>query len=383
MEATSFIGTREGMRNLPKIFRLAAFIDKAVQALITEATGKAYKGQLPLFKWSWRGRLALWLITLAGSIAVSALLARSAPWFWIFLPHSIALTIGSFRAAQTVWTHHAAHNNIARQKGTDRFIGDGAALLAMNGTFENYKSTHAKHHADVGGENDPDMQLLVKWGWKAGLTEKEYWIFMWTLVLNPMFHLRFLESRLRLNFFTGSWTRRLVFFAYFASHILITVDLGWAWFVAWWLPVTLGFQINTVMAIMGLHTWIAHDDKDWLSRQMAVTPAWYFGEKPPSHREGDIQAMAWSVWLVRMAVWHLPSRILWAPGDLPNHFAHHENTKSDWPNSAYVAQSLAETNPYVQEVWGWKAAVRRTFQIWGRIPKGTNPSKAKIRYPFV
>ena len=83
--------------------------------------------------------------------------------------------------------------------------------------------------------------------------------------------------------------------------------------------------------------------------------------------------VAWAVWVTRLLLLHIPSRLCILPGDLCQHDWHHRFPRGDWSNACYergrdlAARCPGWPEPY-REVWGLDNAIDLVFQGLASLP---------------
>ena len=103
----------------------------------------------------WRSTLAV-----AQDVAVIALAAAAALYFWFSLPVTVlaVILIGSRQHALFVVAHDAAHYLLYRNRTVNDFVGRAAATV-QGLSMCTYRVIHRLHHNNLYGELDPDTAL--------------------------------------------------------------------------------------------------------------------------------------------------------------------------------------------------------------------------------
>ena len=338
-------------------------LPKWIRPIKTMLSGYANPEEQPLFKVTWKSWLALYFTGLLLSLGATfvASLHRA---LWPMLPVFWMLTTGFMRAAGTTLIHHASHDNLTENEVRDRLLADALGILFWLPPFAKYFQDHRKgHHPYLSTDKDPDLRWIREQGFLPGRTRAYYWRHLVWLMANPVFHFRYVLSRLQANLAYGSAGRRLAFTASLLVYgLLFRLGLGKELLVVWLIPMLPFYSIAGLLQNLTEHNWVRQE-----GRLQMMTVDRYFGVTVPPD---DAGAWRWAVWILGMTVQGLIRHFV-VPFDLANHRPHHLNQKSDWKHHAYARMQEARKNPASwqgAETWGMRQALDRTFSALSALP---------------
>ena len=119
-------------------------------------------------------RVLVFAVLYLGAAATVMLLAErfSGGWGWLVRAPFYVLAAASLHGI-SLFTHEAVHGALARHPRWNRLLGAVCAWPVLQ-NFAAYKVLHLKHHADLGGGQDPDhyvnytprpwLVFLMNWG---------------------------------------------------------------------------------------------------------------------------------------------------------------------------------------------------------------------------
>jgi fatty acid desaturase len=360
---------RETMRSLPGL----------VQPLLTALTGRPLPDEKPLVRWSGTARAASVLLLFALSIAGTAVLISGPAWGWLFLPLTVLLTAGAARAIQIGIVHHASHKNLTGIKWLDRLIGEVSSASVFILSLREYARLHPKHHGQTATKDDPDFQFVVGFGFRPGMTQSALWQHLWRTLFGWQFHAAYALSRIRSNFVTATWPRRLLSI-FFAGGLLSGAAATGMWLelvVAYVLPVGVLFQIAGLLQTLTEHqwVWVASEVKTRKALMGELTFGRYCGEPMPDLVWSNWRALTY--WALRMLVVHWVVRVLVLQLDLPNHPFHHRFPQGDWANATFAQRDdelsgEGAWGPY-REAWGLQDAIAHNFRLLASLPPDAQP----------
>ena len=343
-----------------------------LQPWLTEVTGKAATHETAPWRWTWWSRLAVALVWLTLSTLASGWLVEQSPPWWLLIPLPWLVATSVMQTLQTNFLHHASHGNLSGKQRFDQLISEALSVLILYRPFAAYQPDHLLHHGRLGLVDDVDLQFIVRLGFVPGMSRHFYWGQFWRTIFSPGFHGRWILSRLRANFVTASPLRRAAAVAYSGGLVLIATWVGaWTLLLAWLVPIFVLLQISLFLQLVTEHTWVRRPDKNVRASIASLTYDRYFGEPLPRNNA----AYGWTVWWLRFAFIHLPSRMLVAPGDLANHSWHHRHplARALWPNAAYARRDDLTSGhqgwPAYTEIWGVRAMFNATFDALGGLPR--------------
>ena len=346
-------------------------------------TGKALPHQEPLIRHTWFSYLAVTLLVFfAGlSLSTAAVAAKFSLWPLALLAGWV-MTLAAARTMILVIAHQCIHKRFAGSSKLDNAIAELVTVLTVFHDAHTFKVEHFEsHHREsiFATPADPPVQLLVRLGFRPGMSRAELWRRAAAVFVSPRFYLSGFWERLRCNLVTGSW-RRLGFFAWAALWVLAPFWLTAGWqapVLAFVVPVILLAQLSALLDKLGEHAWLTQRHPDRSSRYYHVDATWarFCGTTaPPRWLPLRKKLVAWPRWVVSMSFYHLPARLLVVVGDLPNHDFHHRHPGTrDWMIAAYARQrdvdeALDGAPPYT-EVWGLGQAIDRMFQGFSEVPE--------------
>ena len=348
-----------------------------IQWILTEMTGKASPGERPPWKWTPLRRLALTILVLIMGLTLSWASVAFGRWFWALLPFGWLLTVAAMRTFQTSFVHHAAHGALLKNDKYGRWLAELLSTLVVIQPESEYRSGHRLHHGKTATTDDPDLQLLVEFGFRPGRTIPQYWWQFVNLMLSPKFHTKYALIRLRSNFLAASAIRRLMSLAWATILFLFAATTGSIWQLTfvWLIPAWPLFQMTGLMQLLTEHNWVRIGERSESPKVILgrLTHDRYFGEEFPANA-----GVAGTVfWIARMLLIHFPMKLMVAQADLANHSWHHRVPQGDWANAAYhrrdavlvqVSAGSANGWPEYTECWGFIEAANATFRLLSSLP---------------
>lgn len=208
-----------------------------------------------------RGLLFLLLYGIGAGSAV--LIGGSLPWFaaipcWILA--------GASLHGISLFTHEAVHGTLSRNKAVNAVMGALCAWPVWQ-NYSAYRVLHLEHHADLGGEHDPDhYENYTRWSWGVFCLN---WARL--LVGYPVY----ITAIPILGWLHGSRKARAGIAVEVAGCVVLSV-LAWKLLPAGWLlHLWLGpmLFINTMVNIRGMsqHTLLEHSDDEILGTRSILT----------------------------------------------------------------------------------------------------------------
>jgi hypothetical protein len=239
-----------------------------------------------------------------------------------------AIGIGHAKSkAQSVFVHHATHDDFMPDKMHNRIVGQWVGLLTLNSDLDTYrkgadgKSGHLGHHgrrfATVEYE---ESQFMLRAGYRPGMTRAQLWRHHVLLMLSPLWHLKQAVARVRGNLLGGPRWRRVGAWVFWGSALgvagatgsLAPVALGWL------APLFVVGQMASWSEAVSRHRWLVSTN-DPKRRHADLSQGRFLGAMPPP-QGSSIRAWA-GFWLRTAAA--LVGRALAVPADLPHHPYHH------------------------------------------------------------
>jgi len=388
---------RETMRALPG----------ALQPFLTWMTGKPLPGEAPTIRWT-PLRRGLWTaIVLALGVALA--LAATGP-VWSTSPAAGAallvvawiLTTGSMRMLYVVIEHSCTHNAFAPTPRLNRAFGEIISTVLWATPYQLFRDGHRVHHTATRTMSDPDVHFLFGTGYRRSMTKADFWRYLARTLVSPRYHAVYLYNRLKDNF-TAAPYRAVMAGTYLAILVsVLTLGDAWLpWLLAWGIPVTVLFQVSSLINYHSEHRWPQGTETGRLAKAR-LSYGRFCGDAAPAddRRSGPARLVAWAIWWLRVALVHVPYRLFVLVGDLPQHDLHHRRPGADWANAAYarrddVAAGCPGWPEDYTEVWGTALdhlaeSVRDWDERFGspapndfrdpraRTPGGTMPAAASV-----
>lgn len=342
----------------------------------TWLTGKALPHQEPLIRHTWFSYLMLTLAVFFAGLSLSTLaIVYKFDLWWLALLGGWLLSLASARTMILVIAHQCIHKQFSGNPRLDRFVGEMVTVLNVYQDAHAFKVEHFdSHHRELifATAADPPVQVLLKLGFRPGMSKRRLWLRAIIVFLSPVFYLQGFASRLTSNLTSGTW-RRVGFFAWAGWWLSLPF-----WFpngeqvlvLAFVLPIILMSQLSALLDKLGEHAWLTSPDPGHGRKHYHVAASWsrFCGRAvPASSLSLRKKLIAWPSWLLAMSFYHLPSRLLVIVGDLPNHDYHHRYPATpDWMIAAYARQrdidEGRQNGPPYTEVWGMWQAVDRMLQ---------------------
>lgn len=353
---------RESMRVLPGF----------VQPFLTWLTGRPLAGEKP-WQLNWKHHLASAVLSVVFGVSLSVLAVTQLGWWLILLYPGWLLTTHSVRKLRAVISHQCSHDNFSGNQKLDSFIGEATSVVFLTQSYSAYahehiQGHHSKKHMTL--EDPTVVFIFMMLQGRAGLSKEELWRRFYRAAFNPLFHLRFIWTRLSSAFRGRPLHLQAAIVLFWGGLITLTAITGqWPLFLfAWVVPLTVVLQISECYRLAGRH--IFPSDLSLRSREVlaSYTNGIFLGDRTPSREMPILRRMgAWAWWWMRIAFVHLPGRLLVIVGDAPAHDYHHRFPKSPhWANYIHAREEVVHDPPsnwpLLTEVWGVSAAVDACFE---------------------
>jgi hypothetical protein len=309
----------------------SARFPKWIQWLITIGTGKAAVGEHPpRLLAGRRTKSALVVAQFTVTTALTLWLLNSHPLSgFLLLPITWLVQVNALRNMQVVIAHHAVHNELLKTKRRNYWLQVLVSTLSLTQHFEQYFDDHVKgHHSRkiFTTERDPDSVFLVKLGIKPGLPVCTLRDRVRSAPLSPRFHIAFLTARIRTNFITAPWHRKIV-----AALYVVVVAMP-AFVLPWWVyllgvvtPLVPLYHVAAFLQLLSEHAWTIQA-RPVASNAEYAQRCWgrFFLEPLPSTAaRGTARFLSWMRWAARVVLVQVPSRFGVVIGDMPGHDLHH------------------------------------------------------------
>lgn len=347
---------------------------------ITEITGKPLTSRPPRIVLSPSWYLAACFLRLLGSVALSITLLLAGWPFLLFLPLVWMATVSGARLLQVTIIHHCVHANFTGNKKFDFWLAELISVLLFIQDAGSYSYDHVTiHHSrKLATLDDPDLQFLILLGIQPGMSVAQLWRQLLKNLFSPRFHFLFLRARVRANLFVPTRLRKLLTITYLFTTLSAVAILNawWVFLVAWVLPLTIFYHMSALLQFVCEHQWllvrpVGESGRVYLAR---LTIGRFMGEMTPvPNLVGWHWITAWTKWIMRMLLIHVPARFFVIVGDLPQHDWHHRHPKDRrWTTAAYTRQADLEAGtpgwPSYAEVWGLVPAIDSVFTVLSQLP---------------
>jgi fatty acid desaturase len=203
--------------------------------------------------------LSLYAIGGVGAVMVST----AYPWF-LAIPFWILA--GASLHGISLFTHEAVHGTLSQNKIVNACLGALCAWPVWQ-NYSAYRVLHLAHHADLGGEHDPDhYENYTRWTWGVFTLN---WLRL--LIGYPIY----ITAIPILGWKHGSWKERTAIAVETACCAALAV-VAWKFLpAAWLLHAWLGpmLFINAMVNIRGMsqHTLLEHSDDEILGTRSILT----------------------------------------------------------------------------------------------------------------
>jgi len=212
-------------------------------------------------------RIALFIVLFftGASGAVWATAHVAAWWQWSLLLPLYLLAAASLHGI-SLFTHEAVHGTLMRNCWLNGLLGALCAIPVLQ-NFSAYRVLHLRHHADLGGEADPDhYAAYTRWTWLIFLMN---WLRLLVgypiyITMIPVLGLKHGRAADRAGILA-----EIAATAVLAWLCITQLPAAWLWH-GWLVPMLL---INTMVNIRGMsqHTLLAHSDDEVLGTRTILT----------------------------------------------------------------------------------------------------------------
>ncbi|HEX8112901.1 MAG TPA: fatty acid desaturase [Kofleriaceae bacterium] len=321
------------------------------QPLWTWWTGRALPGEQPLWKPGPWGYLIGTLAAFAGGMALTAF--ALATW-WPLAVAGWLITVGATRTLVSTICHQCVHYRFTGKQRLDMQIADALAFVTFTKAAPIYRLEHTlqHHRGDVfTTARDPSAQFLTTCGLAPGRTSGPQAARLLVNLVSPVFHARFLWSRIRGNLIDVGFWRRLVTGAAWIAALaaLARADALGEFALIYGVPVILLYHVSVMLEFASEHAWLVPRAPD--------SPAsWGRFCGAPVPQRG---IAAWLAWWIAMIGYHLVVRVAVLPADLPQHDFHHRFPATKlWTHAAHARTAcLDRSDVRLVELWGLHRAL--------------------------
>ena len=349
-----------------------------IQNFLTWLTGKAIKGQSPLFICNkWVHFFVPFSLFLGGISANFYLLPKFASHEWVLYPMFWIITVAGIRNMVLTIRHECVHNNFVVNPKVNKILGEFVTIILLIRTAKAYQHDHVSlhHNSDIlCTSQDPHVIYLSKYGLKFGVSKKALWIRLICILLSPSFYIESTYGRIKANILAQNTIRRLSALLYITMWGLILTfsSISFYQFVlAYAFPVFILSEASAFIETISEHP-IPQEEISSRTlkerRLMQAKKSWSIlsGSALPAHsRIIWVNIYRKIAWFIKMTG-HLLVRLTILPGPLPSHELHHRKPgQYDWRIAFYERQKDIEANhpgyPPYTEVWGLINALDRVF----------------------
>ena len=313
------------------------------------------------------------LITFGTTLAIAGYSSGFfVPWLLGFV-----LTTSGIKQMQVMICHNCAHNMVFASRTANFQFGNLLSGFFLLKPFAIYKKEHLLHHDHKTLLTDDDDTLSFLKG-TVGLTPNDSVKMMWAKLVwhafSPITILGSVTKRVASTISSEDRKVSTLTLLFWISLIGIFLAAGQIeLFVAVWaLPVFAGFHISSTFRLAAEHTWPSVEvlEKRGIAFVSEATTGVFIGQalELPESASALNRSVRITIWLLKMATFHLFVRLFVMVGDTPCHDFHHRRPKSkDWPN--YITAREKDLNdgskPYpvnYEDHWGYLSAVTQNFR---------------------
>lgn len=267
---------------------------------------------------------------------------------------SVLFMTSSFGLLQVGVFHYCSHGTVFKSRNTNIMVGRIVSAICLLPSFDFYQKKHMRHHSHevLLAEEDEFSEFIIKQcRLKPGTSKKVLWSRTLLSLFSPMFHLRFMVTRILLatehaNSLLGKMT---IIFWFLSIAFLIATGYFYDFIKLFFVPLFVPFQITVVLRTLCEHHVPDNDLKIVRDRSLpdhATRPV-FAGCIPPSNcLKGSKRLIAWSLWWLKMMTSHFLFRVIVLVGDAARHDLHHARPGNrDWANymcDRYVHRRPAE-----------------------------------------
>jgi fatty acid desaturase len=341
------------------------------QALWTWLTGKELTDGRSTRRINPVEPLAWSCIWLFGGICASILIMLwNFSYAWL-IP-SITMTVAGARYIVATIIHHGVHNAVFRSENANRVLCEILSTLTIVQPFDSYKRFHVyEHHGrDFSTLADQDLAAIYTLGLRPGVPVPRMKLLLLWQCFNPLFHLHYFWGRLKANLISVPTYRLAMTCVWLAFLSVAASHTGcWVFLVAVVLPLTILYQIASLLHLVTEHAWLLRGDNETV-RQSHIdnSHARFCGTALPARNLGVVKSLLeWSKWILLHIFVHLPSRLLIVQGSLIVHDWHHRSgSDRTWPNAIQrreedLQREIAQGNCTYRDIWGIHNAIHQVL----------------------
>ncbi len=267
----------------------------------------------------------------------SILLAAVALGVWAqnVLVKVLAVVVVMNRTRKLLHTfHYTTHGaSIADKRLARLFAKYFLSLPILHTTWDEYQKIHIRdHHAHnlLSTDGDPDQQFVIDHGFKARMTEREFWFAVLVEPFKPRHIWGHIAFRLKHNFIIPGWGERLPRMAYWVVLLSAVTYFGvWREFSIYYLfPLLVLTQFSSYIQHVTEHLWFTPPRGERTLKQHMATLTWgRFLGRPYPRREASPGALhharELAIWWFKVFAIDLPFRVFVFMQDLSSHDFHH------------------------------------------------------------
>lgn len=280
-----------------------------------------------------------------------------------FYVSSVLIMTSSFGLLQVGVFHYCSHGTVFKSRNTNIMTGRIVSAICLLPSFDFYQKKHMRHHSHevLLAEEDEFSEFVIKQcGLKPSTSKKVLWFRTLLSLFSPIFHLRFMITRIllateRANTLLG----KLTIACWFLSiALLITTGYFYDFIKLFFVPLFVPFQITVVLRTLCEHHVPDNDLNIIRDRSLpdhATRPVFAGCIPPSSYLKGFKKLIAWAFWWLKMMTSHFLFRVIVLVGDAARHDLHHARPGNrDWAN--YMCDRYAHRRPAEyfcsNESWG-------------------------------
>jgi len=294
--------------------------------------------------------------------------STAAAYYWgspLLAVFGLVLTVSGMGLVQVQLYHYSSHNMVCRSQWANTLLGRAISIIFLLKQWDHYRVEHRQHHwtTKIITEHDEFVQFVVGLcGLKPGRSIKWLWMRFWLNMFSPIFHMKFLWSRIRNQFFLSH-----VGYSEIALVYMVALAVGCMLYpillLVWVLPLTIFLQMATVFRIVIEHR--IPDQKLLDFRTVATTFEATNGVFPGSPMPPSCDWYGLIVWAFNMLFVQTFIRLTVLCGDAPTHDYHHRKPGfNTWRDASF--NRLKDKTDFRQivdyrDVWGLLNAVGDTL----------------------
>jgi hypothetical protein len=251
--------------------------------------------------------------------------------------------------------HYTSHGASLANMKLARFMAKYfMSIPIMHTTWGEYLKIHARDHhgyPTICTDEDPDQQFVIEHGFKARMTEREFWYAYLVEPFKPKHVWAHIAFRLRQNFLIPPWSEKAPRFLFWIILFTAVTYFGvWPDFALYYLfPLFILTQFSSYIQHVPEHLWFPPPRGNKTVHEWVASLTWgrFLGRPFPDRRDSPnflVHVGRLAVWWSKVFILDLPFRIFTFMQDLSSHDFHHRIPKVNfW--SITRERANAELNP--------------------------------------